>query len=514
MKRWLKVACLGIVFSATNLSRGEEVEWRAVGSPPKPTTVEPAKQSNEPVKQTKHADQPASTPPAPKLISPYSSPIRPQQVAQSTPTEVVSPPQKSNSSVPAIVNSVSTSDPCNCNCCPERFTPCYEPGPNRMYLRAEFLSWWTRSAGGPPLLTTSTTPLPVPDANGNVPISALGNIGAFGVPGTVVLLNSSDLDSQYRPGARFGFGYWCDCCGTRGIDGSIFFTGRQSQRFDANSDQFSSLFRPFFAANPIPDLGNQPGQFREIVAATSLGINGAFAAENRSFFWGADLNYRRCLWRGCSANADVFAGFRYLNLDESLDIYESIQATRSINFVDDAGNVVSNLPAGSTFVAQDHFKTDNDFYGGQVGVDATFQRDRWSLNVRPSVALGVTHQQVCISGNSTANVPGVGTQNNVGGLLALNSNIGCFTKNPFTVVPELQLRLGYQLTQRLKVTVGYDFLYWSEVVRPADQIDFTLDTNRVPPPQTPVVTPARPAVVFHSTDFWAMGFNTGLEYRW
>src|SRR5262245_20897417 len=455
MKRWIAVG-LGVGITVTGLLRAEEVDWRRVGSPPK-------SKGDPTVQQTTHDDLPTSTTDAPKFITPLSNPVEKSQ----PPVEAVTPTKPSTNAVPAIVGSVLPPTPCNCNCCPTVFDANQGNGGSRFFVRGEFLSWWTHSAGGPPLLTTTTTPFPTPDANGNVPISALGNIGSIGAPGTVVLLNSKDLNTEYRPGFRVGFGYWCDCCGTHGIDGSIFFTGRQSQRFDANSDQFSTLFRPFFAANPVSDLGNQPGQFREIVAATSLGINGSFAAENRSFFWGADVNYRCCLWRSCTVHSDAFAGFRYLNLDERLDIYESITATRSINFVNDMGNVVSNLPAGSMFTAQDHFKTDNDFYGGQIGVDTNYQRDRWSLNVRPSVALGVTHQQVCIAGSSTATVPGLGTQNNVGGLLALNSNIGCFTKTPFTVVPELQLRVGYQLTDRLKFTVGYDFLYWSEVVRPA-----------------------------------------------
>jgi hypothetical protein len=294
----------------------------------------------------------------------------------------------------------------------------------------------------------------------------------------------------------------------------VFFTANRTQNYTATSDQFPNLFRPFFAADNRIDLGNMPGQFREIIAAGNLGINGAFAAQSTSQFWGADLNYRRCLWRGCTGNADVFAGFRYLNLDEELNIYEDIQATRTINFLDNAGAPLGTLLAGSRFTVRDQFKTCNDFYGGQIGVDAEFQRDRWYLGVRPSVALGVTHQQVTINGSATSTIPGQGTEQLVGGLYALNSNIGNYSSNQFTVVPELQMRVGYQVTDRLRVFLGCDFLYWSSVVRPADQIDFTLDTNRLPPPQPPTVNPPRPAPVFNQTDFWAMGLNTGLEYRW
>lgn len=509
MKRWWNAVGLCIGISATGISSGEEVEWRAVGSAPKSPTTETVQQAN-------HTDPPAPVPDVPKLITPFPTTTTTPQ----PPAEAVPPPQPPTNAVPALVGPVAP--PTAVDCGPVVLSETYVSDVTRFFVRAEFLAWWTKSIGGPPLLTTTTAAFPArgangqtfPDANGNVPISALGNIGSLGAPGTVTLLTSKDLDNDFRPGFRFAFGWSIDPCGMRGIDGSIFYTGRQSQTYSASNAQFPTLFRPFFAADPRIDLGNQPGQFREIVAATSLGINGIFAAEHSSEFWGADINYRRCLWRGCYANADVFAGFRYLSLDEDLNIFENITATRTLHFLDNTGAVVSTLPAGSRFVVADRFSTSNDFYGGQIGVDATFQRDRWSLNVRPSVALGVTHQQVCIEGASTATVPGQAPQQLVGGLYALNSNIGCYTKNPFTVVPELQLRVGYQLTDRLKVTLGYDFLYWSDVVRPADQIDFVLDTNRLPPPQTPTVNPPRPGVPFHSTDFWAMGINTGLEYRW
>lgn len=517
MKRVWNVLSLCAMTLATGLSRGGEVEWRPVGTPSKPKTV------TNSVKLAQHSDPPLPSSPDPIKAFPTPAPASPGQIEIASPStgsdvkpqpEIIGQPKTIGEAYQKYVGPIVGSCLPDFSCDPCPVEGGYVVGPTRFFVRGEFLAWWTRSAGGPPLLTTTTAAFPTPGPGGTVPISSLGNIGALGAPGTQVLLSSKDLDTQFRPGLRLAFGYWFDECGARGIDGSIFFTGRQSQRYDANSNQFATLFRPFFAADPRPDLGDQPGQFREIVGATSLGINGQFAAENRSVFWGADLNYRRCLWRDCTLAADAFVGFRYLNLDEELNIYENILATQTLNFTNAAGAVVSTLPAGSRFIVTDRFDTRNDFYGGQVGVDAVWQRDRWSLNVRPSVALGVTHQQVIIQGASTAIIPGVGVQNSVGGLYALNSNIGSQTSNPFTVVPELQLKVGYQLTERLRLTVGYDFLYWSSVVRPADQIDFVLDTNRLPPPQPPVVNPPRPAPVFEQTDFWAMGFNTGLEYRW
>ena len=75
------------------------------------------------------------------------------------------------------------------------------------------------------------------------------------------------------------------------------------------------------------------------------------------------------------------------------------------------------------------------------------------------------------------------------------------------------------MTDQLKAFVGYNFLYWSNVIRPGDQIDTVIDVNRVPrfvPPG--VIVPdagvQRPAVLFRETDFWAQGINFGVQYRW
>jgi hypothetical protein len=108
----------------------------------------------------------------------------------------------------------------------------------------------------------------------------------------------------------------------------------------------------------------------------------------------------------------------------------------------------------------------------------------------------------------------------VGGVLALpNANIGQYSRDVFSVVPEIGVTLGYQVTSRWRATLGYNFLYWSNLIRPGDQIDTTIDVTRVPrflPPNSNVqpVFPPRPTVLFASTDFWAQGISFGAEYRW
>ena len=67
-----------------------------------------------------------------------------------------------------------------------------------------------------------------------------------------------------------------------------------------------------------------------------------------------------------------------------------------------------------------------------------------------------------------------------GGLLALSSNIGTFHKNSFSVVPEVDATLSYHINEHWRLFAGYDLLYWTNVVRPGQQIDRTLDETLIP----------------------------------
>ena len=118
------------------------------------------------------------------------------------------------------------------------------------------------------------------------------------------------------------------------------------------------------------------------------------------------------------------------------------------------------------------------------------------------------HQIVLIDGvtSSTAS----GTQR--GGLLALPTNIGRYSRDSFAIVPELGLKVGYNFTDRLRGFVGYDVLYASNVVRPGDQVDTFVNSSFLPP--GPGVGAPLPRFQFRQTDFWAQGVSFGLEWRY
>jgi len=369
---------------------------------------------------------------------------------------------------------------CNCTKCDHAAVPEKTP-PRRGYFDAEYLLWWVKDYNVPVLATTGTGT----------------SMGVLGQPGTVVLFGPGDVHFGARSGGRLSGGYWLDDCHTCGLDGSIFALGESNFRFTATSNQFPRIARPFFS----------PNVNREVVETTTAPrvSTGGIAVLGSSDLWGAELNARHRCREDCSSYLDLFAGARYLNLSEQLNIIEGIVAGPQ-----------APEPLGTRILVNDQFTTRDQFWGGQLGIRGERSWGRWFANIRGSVALGDTHQTLDIRGAQIIVRPGQPPQFFTGGLLAVSTNIGRFTQDEFSVVPEIALNLGYAITPRWRIFAGYSGLFWSNVIRPGDQIDRVVDVTFVPNPP-PGVTPSgqrRPTVLFQQSDLWIHGLNAGLEYRW
>ncbi|MCI0682644.1 MAG: BBP7 family outer membrane beta-barrel protein [Gemmataceae bacterium] len=201
---------------------------------------------------------------------------------------------------------------------------------------------------------------------------------------------------------------------------------------------------------------------------------------------------------GCCYRVDLLAGYRFLSLDEDLTISEI-----------EIGTGPDDPLRGVPFFIDEGFSASNDFHGGQIGVIAEWARCRTFVRLVGKVALGGNSRTVTING--VTRVDGLAPE--TGGFLALPSNIGRYTSTEFAVVPEVGLTLGYQLTPRLRVMMGYSFLYWTNVARPGDQIDLAVNTSQ-PPLGNGLVGQARPASSFGDSDFWAHGLSFGFEFRY
>lgn len=357
-------------------------------------------------------------------------------------------------------------------------------GPPRLRLDADFLLWFVHSADAPPLLVTGQL-----DGNNLL------------VPGTTAnLFGGDNLGRTLHTGARFGGTYWLDDSSRWGLDGSLFFLARRGYSESFVSGGSPVLARPFINANQgIP--------FAEIVAAPGL-ASGSMAVTGDTHVWGADANLRRHLWGGCDWRVDGLLGYRYLNVGESLTINES--AVRLPNAPPTFGN--PDVLGGTVF---DRFRTENHFHGVNLGLAGELRRGRWFAEARVAVALGTVFQTAIAEGSQQATTT-AGVVNATGGLLAIPGNLGSYSQRKFGVVPEAGLKLGYHITDRWRVNVGYNFLYLNSVLRPGDQIDPALDITRIPnfpqPGPVPALASPRPVPLLKDTGIFVQGISFGVQW--
>jgi hypothetical protein len=344
---------------------------------------------------------------------------------------------------------------------------------------AQYLLWWSKSGPNPnPLVTTSSNP-------------AAPNAGGIGVRGTTVLFGANTLDYPVQSGGRLTFGAWLDCNNSVGVEWSGFLLEQAVVHFQAASNVSGN---PFLAFPIILPGGAAAGI---IVAAPAGVIRGSPRAGDiiigsTSQLWGTEANGVFNLTQDDSWSADVLVGFRYADLLEKLEI--------------DGFSVLT--ATGTATAGSDIFQTRNQFYGGQIGARFLYRMSAFSLESAVKLAMGPSHETVNIEGNiATTTAAGVRTAF-PGSLYAEPSNIGHTTQDRFTVIPEVQLNLGYNITQHVRAFVGYDFLYWNDIARPGDQINPVINTTQRL--GGALVGPAEPTPVFNHTDFWVQGINLGV----
>jgi hypothetical protein len=347
---------------------------------------------------------------------------------------------------------------------------------NSFNVSGEYLLWWVNNGNIPVLATTANNRM----------------FGYIGDPSTTLLLGPGSFgNDDPRSGLRLrGDGVISDGLAW---DAGFFFLGSQSNSVSFNSNQFPTIARPFFA----PNFGRE---FAELVAFPGLST-GVLTVGQESFVWGLDANIRCCR---PNRPGYWFAGFRNLNLKERLTMTEYI--TAGPNAPD---------PQGTQIVVQDQFATRNSFYGAQIGGGRDWRFDNWSLDVRGSLALGVTQQVLEIQGFQARTRPGQATEFFTGGLLAAGPNLGTFNNSEFSVLPEVTFSVGYFVRPNVKLFLGYNFIALTNVVRPGDAIDRIVDLTFVPnAPAVPYSGQPRPAPQFKQSDLTLQGLTFGVQGNW
>jgi hypothetical protein len=361
-------------------------------------------------------------------------------------------------------------------------SPCL--GYGRFWVNTEALLWWMRGERLPPLVTTSPAGTPLPQA------------GVIGADNTTVLFGNSTVNNNAQGGFQINTGFWLDENRRWGIEGNFFMLSTPATSFNASSNGDTILARPFFNA-----LTNQNAS--EIVAYPGLSKGSISANALTTGLIGAGAMLRANLCCNSCFRLDWLGGYRFLNLNDRLNIDETITSTSLTNFV---------VP-GTTLAVGDSFATRNMFNGFNTGLSAWFQRGAWGVQGLATIAVGDNYRVVDINGSTTVTVPGFPSVTNSGGLLALPSNIGHYSSNNVAVIPQFGANLYYQIRPWLLANVGYTFLLWPQVVRSADVIDTAVNPNLLPPGNPLGGGPTHPVFTGGTSTFWAQGINAGLTLR-
>ncbi len=394
------------------------------------------------------------------------------------------------------------------------------------YVRAEVIEWWTNGTRLPVLLTGSEDPQ---------------GTGALDDRDTTIMWGDTRVNNRARTGFRVDVGYWFDACHHCGWEVDYFDLGLQPTRTSVESNGETVLARPFYDV-----LGLD--QSSELIAYDGLSL-GNFHARSTHYFHSVGSRFRRTLLSytkrpsrgGCGASCatgcgdeclieegstlrgqggsafvrrshipvrtgtafrvDGVIGYRRYRMSDNLGINESI-------FVTGDGALA---PVGTHYELNERFETSNTFHGGEVGLAARVDKGCWSIEVLAKLALGNNHQRVLIDGQTVVTMPDRNPATYSGGLLALPTNTGLYTRDQFALIPQFSFEVGYQLTDCLRVHCGYDFLYWQDIVGAGDQIDLCVNSSQQVWGQ--LTGEARPSFEWQESYFWAQGIRAGGELK-
>jgi hypothetical protein len=327
----------------------------------------------------------------------------------------------------------------------------------RFWVELDFLLWWREGRDFPALVT--------------------GAPGTLSDPPSPVLFGGEQLSEQARPGGRLQFGIWLDDCQCLGAGGRFVSIGDARTQFELVGSPGDGQFfaRPFF--------NSQLNQTNALVVHNGDTTIGTLDLVTESEFMTADA-FLRCLVArtGCS-RLDFLFGYQFGRLDESLVI-----------------NAVTT-PSTPLLAVTDAFATQNEFHGGHFGIQGQYLWGIFGLEMIARFGFGNMHQEAALEGNSNGQNP------NSGLLVQQPTNAGTYQRDVFSYMHDAGLRLVYYPTERVKLSLGYNMVFFSDVARPGDQIDTNIDG-------VPLASGAvHPAFSFNSTHFFAHGLNLGLECR-
>jgi hypothetical protein len=383
-------------------------------------------------------------------------------------------------------------------------------------VSTEYLLWWFKDS---PLRIPLVITLPPSGAPGAAP--ALPRLAA-------ALFGDGEIDTGMHHGARFTAGGWLDKRNTIGVEAGYFFLASHTTSQNVPSDK-----QPILAAVPFPlsDTDQNGETIAGAVPINFLNNVGVLSLTSRLQSAEANAIVQLASWQGLQVQG--LSGFRFLELRENLGL-----TTNPV------GLEVPGVSGEQAIIAQtfDHSDTQNQFIGWQLGARADYRMGPWSVSGTFKTAAGNMYERVGIGAigsraviqtsfaegttGPTSNLLqtplghtllGLFRQSLPGGIV-LPSDLSDrhFTRERLTFVPEVGINVGYEVTSRLRVYIGYNLLYVTSVVRPGNPFE-QINGNqalRTLFPGNPVGPGSPLAIHVMGSEFWAQGMQAGIEFRY
>lgn len=350
--------------------------------------------------------------------------------------------------------------------------------PHRAWGTFEALLWWGKGRTVPPLVTTSPQGTVQDDA------------GVLDRTGTEILFGNGTVGNQIAAGARADFGFWIDSCENLGVGAKVWGIAGDRAEYSATSPAADPILaRPFY--NVVLDR-----QDSLLVAFPGL-VTGDLNVTSDSSAIGVEAYLRSSMLAGRGYNLDLIGGYHFVQLSDELTITNRSVSTNPKGFV----------PIGTTFDVADNFITVNDFHGGEVGFAGEARHGKWTLSGLTKLSVGNMRQRVRIDGSSAITTPNSMPTVTAGGLLALPTNMGRYSRDKVALIPEVNVTLAYRVRDWLNLSIGYNAIYWTDVVLAGDQIDMNVNPTQLNGGIQ--IGPDAPTFAYRNTDYWMHGLTLG-----
>jgi hypothetical protein len=386
-----------------------------------------------------------------------------------------------------------------------------EATPPQFYIGIDYLHMWVKNA---PLSVPLVSTGPIESTHHGLlgsPVNGADSTVLYGAPFAPAKGGNDSQSFGVTPGTRATIGAYLDPARRYAVEASGFVLSLRSAGYQAQGDAsgypilgvpvHNSLAYQVGSMTIFPGEDSLPFSLPDDPARARANgiITGGVAIKNTIDLWGAGIRGRASLYRDASWDITASGGFRFLSLSERFQMVTDIQG-------------VSGPYAGQFGEVRDYFATDNHFYGADFGVKVAYHRGPWRVETSAQVAPGLARQTVGVAGGYTS--INFGPQaSGPEGIFAQPSNEGRRSSIRFAVVTEAGLSVGYALTPNLGLTLGYEHLYYSSVVRPTDQIDRNLPKGQTFIQAAPTISTTSPSRRFQTTDFYAHSITLGLQLR-